>query len=287
MIKPTIPLNEAERLKTLMDYEVLDTAAEDNFDDLTKAASEICQMPIAFITLCDSDRQWFKSTYGFEASEGPRETSFCGHTINEPDMLVVPDTLEDERFFDNPQVTDGIKVRFYAGVPVIAPSGHAIGTLCVVDTVGRELSPQQRLLLKTLAKQVVAQLELRKSLRKIRSDYVELQLLSKKVMEQKEIIQQQEKLAVIGELSSGVAHEINNPLAIINSITHIAIAMIKNKEASAVIIGQLTKINHTVDRLAKIGKALRDISEGVSSFKDAESVEQTFYSIMDEAKKVV
>lgn len=286
MIKAPIPSNEAQRLEALLDYQILDSLPEQDFDDLTKTASAICKTPIALISLIDKDRQWFKSTVGLDATETNRDISFCGHAINGNELFLVRNALEDERFSDNPAVSSDLKVRFYAGAPLISHSGHAIGTICVVDKVTRELSKEQQMVLMTLSKQVVKQLELRKALIKSQLDYVELQRLSRTVLEQKETIKKIEKLGLIGELTSGVAHEINNPLAIINSVAYVAISMIKNQERPELIIKELKIIKDTVERLGKISKALRTIADTpAENFNDLKSVEEKFYEIMGEARK--
>ncbi len=159
-----LPFNEAERLDVLRSYGVLDTGPEQAFDDLTTLASAVCQAPMALITLVDEDRQWFKSREGVELPETPREISFCAHAILQPDRLMeVPDTRQDARFADNPLVTGDAAIRFYAGAPLVTPQGVAIGTVCVLDHRPRSLTGTERRALYSLARQVVAQLELRQA----------------------------------------------------------------------------------------------------------------------------
>ncbi len=157
-----IPPNEKKRLKVLWEYEVLDTVPEEVFDDLTELAAKICDAPIALISLVDEKRQWFKSKVGIDVSETPRDVSFCAHAITQPDLFIVPDATQDGRFANNPFVTSAPNIRFYAGAPLVTPDGHALGTLCVLDKVPRELRPEQKQALRILARHVVTQLELRR-----------------------------------------------------------------------------------------------------------------------------
>lgn len=167
MERAKIPASEAERLKALYDYHVLDTDAEKVFDDLTLLASEICQTPIALISLVDPDRQWFKSKVGLDASETHRDIAFCSHAILQDEIFEVADTLCDERFEDNPLVTDDPNIRFYAGTPLKTPDGHAIGTLCAIDREPRRLTEHQRRALEILGREVISQLELRAKMRQL------------------------------------------------------------------------------------------------------------------------
>ena len=150
------PSKEAARLAELREFSVLDTPPEAEFDDLTALAAHICEAPIALITFVDEKRQWFKS-------ETARNIAFCAHTIEYDKLLVVPDVAADERFSSNPLVTAGPQIRFYAGAPLVTSSGHALGSICVLDTVPRHLRPDQELALRVLSRHVMAKLELRKS----------------------------------------------------------------------------------------------------------------------------
>jgi len=156
--------NEAARVEALHKYAILDTEPEQTFDDLVLLASFICKTPIALISLVDEDRQWFKSKVGLSISETPREIAFCAMAMQQPDVFVVPDTLNDERFRNNPLVVSEPNVRFYAGAPLIDEEGHALGTICVIDRIPRELAPDQQVALKALSRLVLAQLEFRRNL---------------------------------------------------------------------------------------------------------------------------
>ena len=162
MPAPLTP-DEQRRLSTLRLYQILDTAGEKVFDDLTLLASQICQTPISLVSLVDEDRQWFKSRQGLEATETPRTMAFCAHTIQADDLLVIEDATKDERFANNPLVTDDPNIRFYAGAPLQVENGEKLGSLCVIDRVPRTLDEHQKRALGILRDAVTAQLELRRA----------------------------------------------------------------------------------------------------------------------------
>ena len=144
MIKPPTPVDELLRLETLRNLKILDTESEERFDRVTRLAKRVFGTPIALVSLVDAERQWFKSRQGLDASETPRDISFCGHAILNDEILVVDDTHIDERFSDNPLVTADPNIRFYAGYPLSAPNGSKIGTLCIIDREPRELNDEDR-----------------------------------------------------------------------------------------------------------------------------------------------
>ena len=161
-IPAALPDNEVERLAARRRYDVLDTADEQEYDDLTTMAAAICDVPISVISLIDENRQWFKSRHGIAATETPREDAFCAHAILRPDEIMeVRDSALDRRFAGNPLVTGGPKIRFYAGAPLLSADGAAIGTICVIDQKPRELTELQKKGLAALSRRVVAQFEMR------------------------------------------------------------------------------------------------------------------------------
>jgi PAS domain S-box-containing protein len=160
--KSPLPKNEQERLNALEKYNVLDTLEESEFNRLVELASIICKTPIALVSLVDEKRQWFKARVGLDVQETPREISFCQHTILGDELFEVEDALQDDRFKDNPLVTNVPDIRFYAGYPLKDPEGYNLGTICVINYDPQQLDEQQKRALKILAEEVVQQLVLRK-----------------------------------------------------------------------------------------------------------------------------
>jgi two-component system NtrC family sensor kinase len=152
-------------LRALRDYQILDTAPEETFNDLTRLAAYICATPVALISLIDTNRQWHKARVGTEMFEAPRDVSFCAHAILYDGPLLVRDATADKRFAANPMVVSEPHIRFYAGSPLITQDGLKLGTLCVLDREPRVLSQEQVAALRMLGQQVMAQLELRREVR--------------------------------------------------------------------------------------------------------------------------
>ncbi len=241
-MKPRTPQSEVERIRTLEEYRILDTPPEPEFDALTELASSILGVPIALVSLVDRDRQWFKSKVGLSVSETAREVSFCGHAILEPDVFVVEDAGEDERFQDNPLVKDDPRIRFYAGAPLRAPNGEAIGTLCVIDRKPQKIDATRRRALRTLADMVVTQLELKRKNRELTAALATIE-------QQRSGLIHNSKMSALGEMAGGMAHEINNPLTIISG------------HASR--IAMLLESAETPDRNARVESAVAGIGKGV------------------------
>ncbi|MEH1840355.1 MAG: ATP-binding protein [Nostoc sp.] len=169
-MKSLVCNNEGSRLEALRQYQILDTPPEEAFDELAFLATQICNTPIALINLIDANRQWFKAKVGLDVQEMPRDTGFGSICIESGEVLIIPDTLADERFATNPIVSDpGLCIRFYASAPLLAPGGEAIGTLCIVDRIPRQISPEQVEALQTLSRLIVRQLEIRREFAKLAS----------------------------------------------------------------------------------------------------------------------
>ena len=187
-----VPQDEELRLQTLKSYAVLDTAPEVCFDDITELAAEILGCPVSFIEFMDADRQWFKSKYGLpdEYIETPRDIAICNTVICQGNLLCVSDLSQDDRFRSNPLVESAPNVRFYAGAPLITPNGQAIGTICSVDFEKKEISINQQEALKKLSKQVMTQLELRRTLSEVKNSLIVQDKLTKELEVEKNTIKQ-------------------------------------------------------------------------------------------------
>ncbi len=180
MQTPPYPANEATRLNTLRSLHILDTKPEERFDRITRIAQRLFGVPISLVSLIAAERQWFKSCQGLDVCETPRDISFCGHAILGDSPFVVPDALLDKRFRDNPLVTDGPRIRFYAGAPLTVSNGSNLGTLCVIDQVPHVFTDEDQQLLIDLAR--IAQQELLAmqldTLDELKQRNVEMKLLS-------------------------------------------------------------------------------------------------------------
>jgi len=277
MIRAPIPENEAERLEALRRYQILDTQSEAVFDDLAALASYICGTPIALVSLVDSDRQWFKAKVGLDASETPRDISFCGHTILANDTLVVEDALADSRFADNPLVTLDPKIRFYAGAKLTTSDGHALGSLCVIDRVPHQLTAAQKEALEALSRQVVAQMEYKRN-----------------VLEMAEIIaerQQTEELKAANqaaqaasraksEFLANISHELRTPLNGIIGMTELVLDSALTSEQRE----NLDVVKSSADSLLSLVSHMLDFSD-IESGKPRPEVAE--YCLRDTLNEVV
>ena len=201
-----VPANENGRIKALYQYNILDTLSEDEYDFITKIASQICNTPAALITLLDEKRQWVKSCFGYDIKETPREISFCNYTILDAEKVnVVPDLRLDKRYNSNPLVTGEPHAVFYAGAPLVTPEGFVLGSICVLDSQTKTLSTDQEEALKALAKQTITTMELRKKNNSLKITQVKLKETNKNLKEFVELVTHDMKtpIANITMLSKG------------------------------------------------------------------------------------
>lgn len=208
MLIAPLPKTEELRLLDLQLYDILDTPDEKEYDELRELAAQICNCPISFISLIDNDRQWFKSKQGVSITETSREVSFCSHAILNKDLMVVNDASLDERFSGNPVVEGDMHIRFYAGAPIISPTGQTLGTVCVFDHQPRELNASQKRALEILSNQVTKLLELR-----LKSKVIEQRATELIKIKDEEAIglikeQDEENLSVAKELHENIAQEL-------------------------------------------------------------------------------
>lgn len=208
MKAPENHIREEARLSELKSFSILDSVEEEDYENLTTLAAEICDTPISLISLIDDKRQWFKSNHGLNTHETPKEIAFCAHAIHkESEVFIVPDSRKDERFFDNPLVTGYPQVIFYAGVPLVSNKGLPLGTLCVIDNEPRELNEGQLKSLKALANQVMRLLELRKKNLELENTLQEMAIKNKE----------------ISDFAYVAAHDLQSPL---NSISGLSACLI-------------------------------------------------------------
>lgn len=223
-------------------------------------ASSICGTPIAFVSLVDSDRQWLKSTTGFDLKETSRDVAFCAHTILQTDPLVVEDSLKDIRFFDNPLVSED-SLRFYAGAPLIDAQGFALGTLCVVDNKPNHLTGSQLKSLQALSRQVVMLLELKISQKKLTLRLEEIKDYARIIKEHEHQLVTTAKMSALGEIAAGLAHEINNPISIMISSAMVSSRELQKEHPNLTAINtQLKAIQETGLRASKIAHSLLSFS---------------------------
>jgi hypothetical protein len=208
MLIAPLPRTEELRLLDLQLYDILDTPGEKEYDELRELAATICHCPIAFISLIDKDRQWFKSKQGVGISETSRKVSFCSHTILQKNIVVVPDLSLDERFSNNPAVTGDSHLRFYAGAPIVSPTGQILGTVCVFDHTPRTLNAEQERALQILSNQVTKLLELRLKSKVIEQRAADLIRIKNEAAGELIKEQDEENLSVAKELHENIAQEL-------------------------------------------------------------------------------
>lgn len=255
MIPAPLPENESARLDALYSFMVLDTPPEQDYDDITQLASVICNTPIALISLVDKERQWFKSRTGLDVPETHRELAFCAYTILNPvEVMVVPDTLHDERFHDSPLVTGYPHIRFYAGAPLVTSQGDSLGSLCVIDDAPRELSPQQLEALQILSRSVVAKFELRRANQYLLQNNHQMEQLIAKLSETN---------SELDHFAAAAAHDMQEPLRTISGVVQ-AIMADHAKDLPEEVRGYMGHIEKSMVRLQHMTKDLLETARGNS-----------------------
>ena len=265
-----IPVNESERLQALRRYGLLDTPAEQAFEDLTQLASFICGTPISVISLIDADRQWFKSRIGLAPQETHRDLAFCAHAILEDGVFVVPDATKDGRFVTNPLVTGDPNIKFYAGSPIVTSDGMPLGTICVIDSVPRELTAGQLSALEALSRQVMAQIELRKRFSEIEDAYQKLEALDQ----------------MKSQFVSMVSHELRTPLTSIRGGLQLALEGIdatSHKDEHALLNAAL----HSSERLIRLTNDILDMSKFEAGKMQLRLIRTRFEPLVDVAISAV
>ncbi|MFA9187791.1 ATP-binding protein [Flavobacterium sp. FBOR7N2.3] len=253
MIKPDKFIREMDRLRDLDSYSIIDTLPEDEYDQLTELAAQICGTPISLISLLDDKRQWFKSHHGTHYTETPKEIAFCAHAIHNIDeVFIIEDARMDNRFYDNPIVVEDPNVVFYAGAPLVGQDGLPLGTICVIDNKPNELNESQIKSLKALSNQVMKLLELRKNKKRLENTLLEFENKNKEL----------ERFAYIA------AHDLKSPLGNITALTDFFTENYGedlDKEASEIISlihHSSVKLRGLIDDLLEYSKYDKIIKEG-------------------------
>lgn len=208
MIIAELPIEEELRLLDLASYDIMDTHAENDFDELVELASQICNCPISLITLLDKDRQWFKAKVGLDDDSTSRDVAFCSHAILQKNVMEIQDATKDIRFADNPLVTGELNIRFYAGAPIISPDGYNLGTICIIDHKPKKLSKEEERTLVLLSNQVTKLLELKKKNKLIRNRAEEMIGLKSAVISKAIETQEKDKHHIASNLHEELAQQI-------------------------------------------------------------------------------
>ncbi|MEB3163558.1 MAG: GAF domain-containing sensor histidine kinase [Prochlorothrix sp.] len=253
MIPPSPLPNESDRVADLLRHNVLDTEAEQEFDELVQLAALVCGAEISLVSLVDDHRQWFKAKVGLNAEETAKDIAFCPHALHGRDIFEVPDAALDERFYDNPLVTGEPKIRFYAGQPLRSSLGNPLGTLCVIDRRPRQLSTSQRFALQTLAKQVERLLDLRIKV-------YDLSQSLRVIEQQRESL---DRLNKIKDQTLGViTHDLRSPLASLeNTIQLFEQGLLDGRKTAELIPELRPYLQQTYDKVNKVLEWAKDQAE--------------------------
>lgn len=283
MQQPRLPSNEKARLQHLQALNILDTAPEERFDNLTRLASEVFNKPVALITLVSEERQWFKSRCGFDAKESSREVSLCGHVVGEGKAMVVPDTRQDQRFADNPLVTaERQPVVFYAGAPLKTKNGLVLGSLCLIDHQASEFSTAQLAQLERMASLVMDELDLRSLLHKSKRMEHKLATKSRQASKRNEKLLDlitrfkstrsrlisAEKIATLGLLAAGTGRQAVDTIGKGRKLLLQALEQIEDEKGKGLIsqsMEQLDEVRRMMDALCETTDTARS-----NEFKDTD-----------------
>lgn len=314
MIKPKKPENEAQRLKALDDYHILDTLPEQAYDDITTIAAQICGVPVALISLIDENRQWIKASYGIPSAikELPREISCCAHTILKPnEILEVEDASEDDRFCDNPLVLNDPNIQYYAGATISSKEGVALGTLCVIDHKPNKLTEAQRQSLLALSRQVMALLDLRKETQDFDRNKSHFQELAETISDviydlddvgkftyvnpalteltgytEEELLQKAYYDLVLPEAMEGLGQFYYEQIKTGSDSSYYEFPIV-TKEEETVWLGQTVKIFFDGDRVQRVGAVAKDVTELKRVRKELEESESLYRLLSENSKNLV
>lgn len=275
--------DEKERMNAIRRYKILDTQEEQEFDDIVELASQICETPIALLTLLDEDRQWFKAKKGINIKESSREIAFCAHTIEQDDLMIIQDTQTDDRFKENPFVISDPFMRFYAGMPLTTADGYKLGALSVADKIPRQLSKEQLDSLRRLGNQVIKLLTLRHSIIKLEESTEKISYLANLVEQTGDaIVSINDKLKILGwnkgaEILFGFRHTeaIGKSLSIIKKnisakekeifastdFVRVELLLQKRSGANICVLASITPIKNKENSITSRVLQFRDISD--------------------------
>ena len=273
MKKAPLPENELQRLEALHQYQILDTAEEEDYDSIARLAAHVCGTSMSNISFVDRDRQWFKAAIGLDSRETPRDVAFCAHTILDDRPMIVEDAKRDERFWDNPLVTAGPEIRFYAGIPLVTREGYRLGALCAIDREPRTLTSEQIDALTVLSRHVTTLLDLRSANRRISAQNRQLEELSD----------------LKSRLLSVIAHDLRSPLVNISSLLQVLrqekLPDHQHEEVLHELSGMLASTDYLLDNV--ISWASRELSEQPFEYYDLSStqlVEELITSVQQEVR---
>lgn len=234
------PPAEVERLAALYDHDILDTVAEDEYDELTALVSELLGFDIALVSVVAEERQWFKSRVGLDVAETPRAVSFCDHAIREPgDVFEVCDARLDERFADNPLVTGGPEIRHYAAMPLVSEEGYGLGALCVISDRPGQLTDEQRAVLRGLGKQVMALLRFRRAARRVERERAALAAANDE----------------LARFSAAAAHDLRSPLRTIGSFAQLLRRRMRDRATAE----EIEMFAHVTDGSARLSAMIEGL----------------------------